>query len=68
MKALNRLNEITDFESIRAEEWNYYPWKALLKENESISSRALKKMNEIIKKNESTRLAEWRIKEIEGIK
>jgi hypothetical protein len=37
-----------------------YPWKALLKMNESISSRALKKKNEIIKKNESTRLAEWK--------
>ena len=53
------MNEIIANESTREIEWKLYPWKALLKMNESISSRALKKMNEIIKKSESTRLAEW---------
>lgn len=53
------MNIIIIIESIISIEWKLYPWKALLKMNESISSRVLKKMNEIIKKSESTRLAEW---------
>ena len=51
--------KIIFYESTRGIEWKLYPWKALLKMNESISSRALKKMNEIIKKSESTRSSEW---------
>lgn len=48
MKALNRLNEITDFESIRAEEWNYYPWKVLKIRNEKLGKlKALRFGNEL---------------------